>query len=271
MPTCAAPAAAGCHAAVDAAHELRDEDVGRPLVQLQRRADLLDDAAVEHRDAVAHGHRLDLVVGDVDHRRAEFAVQLGQLDAHLHAQAGVQIRQRLIEQEHRRLAHDGAADRHPLPLAAGQGFRRAVQQVRDLQHLGGLLDLLAGLRLGDFRHLQAEAHVLGDGHVRIKRVTLEHHRHAALGRRQVVGDLVADLQLAGGDAFQPGNHPHHGALAAARRADEDHELAVAHVQIDALDHLDGVVVGLADAPQCDAGHVGLLECRMLSGSGGRAR
>ena len=32
--------------------------------------------AFEHHDLVGHGHRLDLVVGDVDHRRLELVVQL---------------------------------------------------------------------------------------------------------------------------------------------------------------------------------------------------
>ncbi len=38
-------------------------------------------------------------------------------------------------------------------------------------------------RLGD---AQAEGHVLGDRHVRIKRVVLEHHGDAALGGGHVV-------------------------------------------------------------------------------------
>ena len=43
----------------------------RLVVELHRRADLGDVAGVEHDDPVGHGHRLDLVVGDVDHRGAE--------------------------------------------------------------------------------------------------------------------------------------------------------------------------------------------------------
>ena len=44
--------------------------------------DLLQDAVAEHRDPLAEGHRLDLVVGDVDGRDAEPLVQLGELGAH---------------------------------------------------------------------------------------------------------------------------------------------------------------------------------------------
>jgi hypothetical protein len=94
-------------------------------------------AAVEHHDLLAQGHGLDLVVGHVDHGRAQLAVQARQLDPGLGAQGGVQVRQRLVEQEHGGLAHDGAADRHALALAAGQGLGLALQQVFDLQDGGG--------------------------------------------------------------------------------------------------------------------------------------
>ena len=43
------------------------------VVELERRADLLDAPGAQHDDAVGQRHRLDLVVGDVDHRAAELA------------------------------------------------------------------------------------------------------------------------------------------------------------------------------------------------------
>ena len=64
------------------------------------------------------------------------AVQRLQLDAHLHAQLRVEVRQRLVEQEHRRLAHDGAAHRHALALAAGERARLAVEVRAELEDLG---------------------------------------------------------------------------------------------------------------------------------------
>ncbi len=102
------------------ADELGDEDVGRVVVEFQRGADLLDAAAVEHDDALRQRHRLDLVVGDVDDGRAQAAVQAGDLHAHLHAQRGIEVGQRLVEQEQLGLARDRAPDRHALALAAGQ-------------------------------------------------------------------------------------------------------------------------------------------------------
>ncbi len=53
------------------ADEGGDELVGRVVVELERRADLGHPPPVEHDDLVGERHRLGLVVGDVDHRRAE--------------------------------------------------------------------------------------------------------------------------------------------------------------------------------------------------------
>ena len=48
------------------ADEAGDELRARPVVDIFRRSGLLDLAAIHHRDEVRRGHRLGLVVGDVD-------------------------------------------------------------------------------------------------------------------------------------------------------------------------------------------------------------
>ena len=55
------------------ADEAGDEDVFRALVERHRIGDLHDAAVLHHADAVAHGHGLDLVVGDVDDGRGQAA------------------------------------------------------------------------------------------------------------------------------------------------------------------------------------------------------
>ncbi len=100
------------------ADELGDADVLRVFVDLGGRADLNDVSLDHDGDAARHRHRLGLVMGDVDKRGFQLAMQLGELGAHMHAQLGVQVGQRLVEQKPERLAHDGASDRNALPLAA---------------------------------------------------------------------------------------------------------------------------------------------------------
>ena len=97
------------------------------VVELERRADLLDQAVVHDDDLVGHGHGLDLIVRDIDRRRLEALMQFLDLGAHLHAQLGVEVGQRLVEQEHLRIAHDGAAHGDALALTAGKLARIAVE------------------------------------------------------------------------------------------------------------------------------------------------
>jgi hypothetical protein len=73
---------------------------------------------------------------------------------------------------------------------------------------------------------------------------------------EVVDHLVADPQLALGDVLEPGDHPQRGRLAAARWADEDHELAVLDVEVHVLDGLKAVVESLRDVVEDYLCHVG---------------
>src|SRR6266508_4291716 len=65
-------------------------------------------------------HRLDLIVLHVHDRRAQLLVQLLDLAAQPAAKLRIEIGQRLVEQEHRRVADDGAAHRDALALPARQ-------------------------------------------------------------------------------------------------------------------------------------------------------
>ena len=126
-----------------AADEAGDEQVGGPAVDLHRRADLLQPAALHHRDPVGEHHRLLLVVGDEDGGDAELALQPLDLGAGLDAQAGVEVGERLVHQEHGRVADHRAADGDALALAAAELGGPAVEQRPEVQHLGRGLDLRA--------------------------------------------------------------------------------------------------------------------------------
>jgi hypothetical protein len=56
-----------------------------------------------------------------------------QLDPHLHPQRRVQVRERLVEQEHLRLPDDRPADRDPLPLAARRAPSASCQQLLEVE------------------------------------------------------------------------------------------------------------------------------------------
>ena len=93
---------------------------------MSRIGELLHLALVHDRDARRQRHRLDLVVGDIDDGGADPLVQLLDLHAHLDAQLGVEIGERLVEQEQQR---DRAPARGP-SRRAGAGRRRAAPGLR---------------------------------------------------------------------------------------------------------------------------------------------
>ncbi len=242
LDACAVARAAGQEVHRRRADEARHEHRGRVLVHVHRRADLLGASGVHHQHALRERHRLDLVVRDVEARGAEAPMQLLDLEAHLHAQLGVEIRKRLVEQEHRGLAHDRPTHRDTLALAARELPRRAREQRRELQDAGGDFDALRDLLLGEAADAQAVRHVVEHAHVRIERVVLEHHRDVAVLRLQSVHHARPDGDLAARDLLQSRDHAQQRGLAATGRTDDDDELAVGDAHVDAVDHCDAAVL-----------------------------
>ncbi len=115
---------------VDRADELGDEAIRRSVVELARRAHLLDHALVEHGQPIGDRHRLLLVVRDEDRGEPEPALQPFQLEAGRRAQLRVEVRQRLVEQQNARLDRERARDRDPLLLSARQLAGPAVGRSR---------------------------------------------------------------------------------------------------------------------------------------------
>ena len=177
---------------------------------------------------------------------------------------GVEIGQRFVEEEDVGRARDGAADRDALLLAAGQLLRPLAEMLGDLQDLGGAPHRRFDLGLRTAGHLQPEAHVLRDVHVRIERVVLEHHRDAAIGRLEMRDVAVVDDHAAGGDRLEPGDDPEQRRLPAARRPDHDDELAGLDREAHALDGAEGAVV-LGDVVDDEARHRSALTCRAPAG------
>ena len=81
-------------------------------------------------------------------------MQLLDLGAHLDAELGIEVRQRLVEQEHLRVAHDRASHGDAPPLAAGELARIPVEIRCEPQDPGGSRDTLLDVRAAAFRELQ---------------------------------------------------------------------------------------------------------------------
>jgi hypothetical protein len=180
-------------------------------------------------------------------------VQFGDFQTHPHAQRRVEVRQGLVEEERLRLAHDGPPDGDALALTARQLPGPPVEVVGEVQDFRRRLHpafLLGGVELG---HAQREGDVLAHAHVRVERVGLEHHGKAAPCGRHHGRVLPVDADLAVGHVLQPRDQPQKRGLAAARGADEDHELAVFDGQVEGRDDLH-LAERLADLVERDASH-----------------
>ncbi len=193
---------------------------------------------MKHDDLVGHGHGFDLVMRHIDRGRADALMHGLDLAAHLHAQLGVEVGERLVEEEDLRIAHQGSADGNTLALTAGELARVAIQQLLQSKNAGGLVYLR--LRHGgiDLLELQGKAHILGDCHMRIECVVLKDHGDIAVTGRQVADLARADMDFAVAQLFEACDHAKQGGFAAAGWTDQHDEFSVTNIDIDTVDDID---------------------------------
>ena len=222
------------------ADERGDEEVLRPAVERLRRVDLLDASVAHHRDALAERHRLDLVVGHVDGRRAE-ALRAGSRARRASPtrsfasrfESGSSIRNAFGS---RTIARPIATRwRWPPDSCAGRRSRsssrpstRATSSTRR-----------RGLGLRRLPHLEAVAEVL--------RARSCAGRARSSGRPSRCRGRAATASVTSRPPIRivpavassrPGDQPQQRRLAAAGRADEHDELSVVDLQTDIVDRRD---------------------------------
>src|SRR5215470_15774753 len=242
----------------------------RPLVYLDRGADLLDAALIQHRDAIAHRQRLLLVVRHVDEGDADLALHPQQLELHLLAELEIERAERLVQQQHLRLVDDRAGQRDALALAAGELRRLARAEPGQPYHLQGAVHLLAPLGPGHAADAQAVLDVPPDRHVREQRVVLEHRVDVAGVGRDPGHVRPAEQDPAVVRAFEPRDQPQQSGLPRPGRSEQGEELAGAHGQVDAV-HRGHAAVTLPQPRDVDGrGRGGLLTrggglCRARNG------
>ena len=252
------------------ADELGDEGVGRALVDVLGVADLLELAQVHDRDRVRHRQRLLLVVGHVDERDPDLALDVLQLELHRLAQLQVERAERLVEQQHRGQVDERARERDALALAARELARlglRAVREAHELEHLPhaardlGLCDLLAA---------QAEGDVLEEREMLEERVALEHRVDVAAVGRHVLDGLALEQDVALVGLLEARDHAQRRRLAAARRAEHREERPLRDVEVEALDRV-LVAEALDDAAEGDREFHGLAHSAGAAGGSVRRR
>jgi hypothetical protein len=201
------------------AEPARDITVRRRLVDFAWRADLQKLAIPNDADARSHGHGFDLVMGHIKDRCTELDLNALELEAQFGAQLGIERRERLVHQINRRIAHQGAADRDPLHLAAGQPRSAIAELAGDVQKLGRLLDALSDQRLRHMarRRAQRKGEIVVYRQVRIERVLLKDEGDVARSRRIAGHVAPIDQDRADIGPFKPGDEPKRRGLAGTAR------------------------------------------------------
>jgi len=162
------------------ADEVRDEHGGGAVIYLGRSADLLDIALIHHRNAVAHGERFFLVVGDVDEGDADLALNPFELELHDLTKFQVECPEGFVEKQGAGIVDQCPCQCDALLLPAGQLGGPALGEIGeadDLEHFvdtssdlvfsrGALVDLLVPWPVGDvvpYRHVGEQRVMLKDG------------------------------------------------------------------------------------------------------------
>ena len=153
--------------------------------ELAGSADLAKTAVDDHADALGQRGGVLEVVGDEQDGDAEPSEEVVQLRPDVGLGVGVERGERLVEQQHVRVARERARERDPLALAAGEIRRPGSFQVPDREPVEVLVGRVA-LRVFD---------VLADGQVREERVVLEDETDTApvRGERDVTGTVEPEL------------------------------------------------------------------------------
>jgi hypothetical protein len=219
-----------------------------------RRVHLQDPSVAHDRDALTESHGLDLVMSHIDGGRGELSVKLGERSAHSDSELRVEVRERLVHEIRLGLARDGPPHGDPLALAARELGGLPLEELLQPEQARHLFDALARVALRGAAHLEPVPEVLSDGHVRIERVGLEHHRDVAVPRGEV-GDVSAvDRDRPARDLLETGERTQQGRLSAPGGPDERNELAVFDPERDVVESDHVAREDLRDVRKLDLRH-----------------
>ncbi len=164
----------------------------------------------------------------------------------------VEVAGGLVADQQLRVGHDRARDRHALLLAAGELARLVLGAVGQADHVERDADVLAPLRLAQFRQQQRQFDVAFGGEHRHQVVELEHEADIArapfrqLPGRELVDAAAADQDLARGGLVEAADQVQQRGLAGARGPHQRHEVALGDVEREPLQHRHLLLAALVD-------------------------
>jgi hypothetical protein len=210
--------------------EIGDKARARTLVQALRFIALHHPAAVQDRNATAHGQGFLLIMGDIEKCRAGLLVNVGELDLHGPANLLVERGKRLIEQKHARRRRQRASQRHPLLLAAAEIGYALVGEAGEADKVDHLGDAPADLRTRHPADFEAVPYIFRDVHVGEHGILLEHHAEVASPGRHPRDILSVNLDSPRIRGDQAGDHAQDRRFPRSARTEEGEELPAADGQ-----------------------------------------
>src|SRR5437867_889605 len=229
------------------------------------------------------------IVGHHDDGLLELPVEPVEQLEDLLGRLAVEVAGGLVGEQHRGVAHDRARDRHALLLAARELARVVVHAIGEPDQLEREQGALAALLAAHAHEQQRQLDVLERGQHRDQVVELEDEAdvarapHRELAPVQLVDRGVPHPHLARGRTVDAADQVEERRLAAPRGAHERDEIARGHVQRQAVEHRDLLLVALVDLADiaeldrchgCSSRFVQELETRTrapsLSPAGGRS-
>src|SRR5690606_12147985 len=126
-------------------NEAGDEGVLRRLVDVTRRTDRLVASLLQDRHQADSEKTTSPIRRNVHGGDTETTLQRRDLRTGLHAELSVEVRQRLVHEEHLGLTDDCATHRDTLTLTTREGLRLAVEVGLEVKKLCSLFNALVAL------------------------------------------------------------------------------------------------------------------------------
>ncbi|MNC37815.1 hypothetical protein D3C75_863960 [compost metagenome] len=135
-------------------------------------------------------------MGDIYRGNAQLLLDAADFHTHIHPQIGIEIAERLIEQQQIRLDDQCPGNRHPLALSAGQCSRESFLKTAQTDNFQHPCHPLPDLRLLQLAQPEAERHIVVHRQMREQRIALKHKAEIPLFYRNLGVVLPGEHEIA---------------------------------------------------------------------------
>ncbi len=195
-----------------------------PIIDFLWGAELLLSAFAYHHDSVCHRHCLFEIMSCIHHRLIDLFLESFQFPGHLLTDLGIQVGQRLVEQQNPGATDQGPPNGHSSQFSAAESLRQAIEDMSDPQVLRDLPDLAIDLLRWDPSQSKRIGKILVGGQMRVKGHILKDHRYIAFPRRDFIDAFLTEVDIALIRSLQTGNQTEQRCLPCSGRTEQAEEL-----------------------------------------------